>query len=391
MPHALGHSLRRLLLATAIGAPLAFAPSAEALTTFGTNLSRPATNGIDCGGLPGPYGLDPVTLAGFVHIVYPSNQTNCTWSATGRNLGTQENSLVPPGIGTIVRVRVRVGAIAGPMQVVVLRAIRSVVGVVNPNPAGETPGAPGVNVACCKEAGRSAIFTPAPNAVTTVAMALPVRSDILPNPLTQAVEFDTLGLSVLAPGVPVPAQDTGEWQNPDNINGSLTAGYYPAWRPGEERANAAGILGYQVLLQADWEPIAGGNANSGAVVTLVQPVARLRGNVLSFGLRCNQATPCIGTVLIQNRAGQAANVAALRALNAPNRRAAEAAAKKSRTITVARSKLNIPAGATKTVSAKLTKRGKRLVRRQKKFYVNLKIGKTQLAAGSIKVKKSKKR
>ena len=62
--------------------------------------------------------------------------------------------MVPPGNGTIVMVRVRVGAITGPMQVVVLRAVRSAQGPVQiPKDGGA-----GANVACCTEVGRSAAF-----------------------------------------------------------------------------------------------------------------------------------------------------------------------------------------------------------------------------------------
>ena len=54
-----------------------------------------------------------------------------------------------------------------------------------------------------------AAFTPAPNAVTTIQTALPVRKDTVPDPINRTVTFDSLALSVLAPDVPVPAFDSG--------------------------------------------------------------------------------------------------------------------------------------------------------------------------------------
>lgn len=359
------------------------ASSANALTTFGSDLNRPPNNGVDCTAVP-------TSILG-TFALFPSNQPTCTWVAVGRNLGVQESFVVPSGNGTIVRVRVRVGAITGPLQVVVLRAIRSALGPVQ-IPAG---GGAGVNVACCTEVGRSAAFTPAPNAVSTINMALPVKSDIVPNPITQAFDFDVLGLSVLAPGVPVPAHDTGEWANINNLNASFAAGYYPAWQPGQQRVDSFSIMGFQVLMQADWEPIAvaAPGGTSGAAVTLVQPTARVRRNLLSFGLRCNQATPCVGAVVVQNRNARVANAAALRALNATDRKTAESAARKSRVLTVAKGRFKLAPGQTKGVKARFTRKGRRYIRRYRrklrraKLYANLRIGEQQIQGGRLKLRR----
>ncbi len=381
-----------------VAAALACVPSsAHALTVFGSDLNRPANNGVDCTAVP-------TSILG-AFAVFPSNQQTCTWVATGRDLGARESFAVPSGNGTIVRVRVKVGAISGPMQVVVLRAIRPAQGPVQI----PTGGGAGVNVACCKEVARSAPFTPAPNAVSTIAMNLPVKSDVVPNPITLAYDFDVLGLSVLAPGVPVPAHDTGEWANINNLNASFTAGYYPAWQPGQERVDSSGIMGYQVLMQADWEPEAAATpvagtvgatpvagtvgATPGAAVTLVAPTARVRQNFLSFGLRCNQATPCTGAVVVQNRNARVANAAALRALAARERATAGPAAKKSRLLTLAKGKFSIKAGKAKTITARFTRQGRRYVRRYKKrlqrvvLYANLKVGKKQIRGGRLHLKR----
>lgn len=383
MPAAL-RSIRIVVPAILVAALACLTSSAQALTTFGSDLNRPPNNGVDCTAIP-------TSILG-TFAVYASNQPTCTWVAVGRNLGAQESFVVPSGNGTIVRVRVRVGAITGPMQVVVLRAIRSAQGPVRI----PTEGGAGVNVACCTEVGRSAAFTPAPNAVSTINMALPVKSDIVPNPITEAFDFDVLGLSVLAPGVPVPAHDTGEWANINNLNASFAAGYYPAWQPGQQRVDSFSIMGFQVLMQADWEPIAvaappGGT--SGAAVTLVRPTARVGRNLLSFGLRCNLATPCVGAVVVQNRNARVANAAALRAMGATDRRTAESAARKSAVLTVARARFKLAPGKTRTVRARFTRKGKRYMRRYRrtprraKLYANLRMGKQQIAAGRLKLRR----
>lgn len=349
---------------------LAYPSGAQALTTFGADLNRPANSGFDCGAGPGAGAFGQLVL-------YPTNATTCTWLAAGRNFGQAENTLVPQGQGTITNVRVRVGPITGPMQVVVLRSVRQ--GVVNPNPAGETPGGFGANVACCREVGRSAPFVPAPNAASNIAVALPVKADITPNPISGAFDFDALGLSVLGPGVPIPAHDTGDYQN---VLGPTAAAYFPALTPGQERADSFGTLGFQPLLQADWEPVvvAGGAAGSSpAVLTLVAPVASISRGFLLLSLRCNQATPCVGALNVQNRGAAAAVAEALAGVS-----------RKPKTITLARAKFNIPAGKTKKVRARLTRKGRKALKRRKaKFYVNTRIGGKLVLSAQIKIKKKK--
>jgi hypothetical protein len=268
---------------------------------------------------------------------------------------------------------------------VVLRSVRSAQG-----PVGTTPGGAGVNVACCKEVGRSGVFVPAPNAVTNVAVNLPVKADIVPNPISLAYDFDTLALSVLAPGVPVPVHDTGNYQD---ITGPTAGIYFPAILPGQERADSFGTLGYQVLMQADWVPVGQGGAAVApgtAAVTLVAPVVSLRRNFLLLSLRCNQATPCVGALEIQNRGVRAANAAGLAALVAANNRGeARRAAKRNRTLTVAKAKLKIAPGRTAKVKARLTRKGRRWLRKRKRpsLYANLNVGGKRIAAGRLKLKR----
>jgi hypothetical protein len=214
--------------------------------------------------------------------------------------------------------------------------------------------------------------------VTNIAVNLPVKSDIVPNPITQAYDFDMLGLSVLAPGVPIPAHDVGNYQD---AAGPIANIYFPAILPGQERADSFGALGYQLLLQADWEPVQVGGA-PGAAITLVVPAASLTQRFLRLSLRCNQATPCVGALNVQTRGAAAAVASAL---------IGSAKAKRKRTLTIAKAKLKIPAGATARVKAKLTRKGRKVIRRKKrpKLYANVRLGRKLVLSTPIAVKKKK--
>ena len=356
---------RLLALALLAAASLARAQ----VVTFGADLNRPVNYRFDCGAGPGVDAFGGLFL-------YPTNVSTCTWLASGRNFGQAENSLVPSGVGTVTNVRVKVGPITGPMQIVVLRAIRPKDVV---PPTGPPYHGPPANVACCTEVGRSAVFTPAPNAISNIAVNLPVKADIVPNPITEAFDFDILALSVLAPGVPIPVHDTGNYQD---ISGPTSGIYFPAIAPGQTRADSFGTVGFQVLLQADWVPVqtGGGGGTSPAAVTLAVPVAVQQQNFLLLSLRCNEANPCVGGLRIQNQ-GAAANGVALAATFV------NARAKKPKTTTFAKSQFTIAPGATQQVPAKLTRKGKKMMKKGERptLYANVIFGSQQSTAGTITI------
>ena len=136
---------------------------------------------------------------------------------------------------------------------------------------------------CCTEVARTPVFVPTPNAVTTIATALPVRKDTLPDPINNTVTFDSLALSVLAPNVPVPAFDTGR-HDPSDFSIPSAAVYHPAVAAGQERFISSGVGGFQVLMAADvtpsptgagpapQTPLPGGGVT--APIALVRPRAR---------------------------------------------------------------------------------------------------------------------
>ncbi|MCU0308384.1 MAG: hypothetical protein MUE51_11570 [Thermoleophilia bacterium] len=321
--------MRRAAAALSALAGLAL-PAGAAAIPFGANLDRPANSRVDC------------TLLPFGFFASPTNVTTCTWTAIGRLGDFSEGLNVPAGRGTITAVRVRVGPVTGPMQAVVFRSLR--------NPLSTTP------PVCCQVVGLSPVFTPAPNAVTTVQVAFPVVNDRVVEPGLEALRFDTLALSVLAPGVPIPAHDTGNY-DPSTAQGGL--GFYPALtRIGEERVGPAGLGGYQLLVSGEWVPapegtqgvdpaLGGPGGVSPAAVRLVQPAVSVAGPVATLGLTCGPAAPCVGLVRLQSAPGarQGAQVAG------------------ARVVTYATGRFRIAPGATGRVRSRLSSAGRSLVRR----------------------------
>ena len=232
-----------LLVALALVA-LALPASAHAI---GADLNRPANVNYGCEFAPSTdaFGLRLLIPSNFTQGILGLGQqiTSCTYLAVGSIRGQQEIIQAPaPGIFTVARVRA--GPVVGPMQVVVLRAIRGGVPQAPGQPAG--PG-----FACCIFRRASQVFVPAPNAITAVAVNLPVNVNIPTDP--QVGEgIDYLGLSVLAPGVPVPGHDIG---TPGDIGQPGALAFFPAIGPQRpERADGAGVGAFQPLLNADFVP-----------------------------------------------------------------------------------------------------------------------------------------
>ena len=158
------------------------------------------------------------TVASAVTLLVPAQSSAVTF---GANLARAPDNTT------------RVGLVTGPMQVVVEQALRQD----NPGDAGHP------TYACCQAINASQVFTPAANAITQIAVNLPIRQDIAPDPRNGLYTDQHLALSVLAPNVPIPA----------NIDqNGFYGGWFPAWRVGDERAGAYGGQGAVILLSADW-------------------------------------------------------------------------------------------------------------------------------------------
>ena len=219
--------MRRSLLGVVVAVTLSVGAVVPAIAKrFGANLHRSANYGLDCSkvfafGAPPPYNFAP------------TGGNTCTWFSSGDGIGdTRESMIVPSGKGVITRVRVKVGPHTGPMRVVVLHTVNGPV------------------TACCKAIAQSRVFTPRRNRITTIRVHLRVenlRTRFKHGVLLYA-DFDTIALSVLRGGVPVPAHDTGDYSN-----GPIAGFYVPAIRLHQERAAPGGYRGLMPLLNADWK------------------------------------------------------------------------------------------------------------------------------------------
>jgi hypothetical protein len=351
--------VRVLVLGAAVAAALVAVPGVRAIP-FGADLNLPANVGFDCTVIPSP----PAFGNGFA--VLPSTQPTCTWAAIGTIANPQAGTFLVPVAGTVTTVSVRVGPVTGPMQVVVMRAFRDQ----------STASAPTV---CCTEAGRTPVFTPAPNAVTTIATALAVRKDVLPDPINNTLTFDSLALSVLAPNVPIPAFDVGD-HNPGNFGIPQAVVFHPAVAPGQERFLNSGVGGFQVLLAADVTPSQSGAGptpapGGQAPAAIVGATATVRNGAAPVLIRCTLATGrCTGTLLLQNGAQAAAR-------------------RRAKKVTYGRAAIDIAAGKQQTLQVKLTKAGKRLLKKKRKpkVWINASVGGEKVVARQITLKKPAKR
>jgi hypothetical protein len=307
--------------------------------SFGADLNRPANNGFaTC--------FNGYDEGSFYHFV-PAQNT-CTWAGVG-GLGNTSESHVAPATGVITNVRVKVGPTTGPMQFTLLRYYR------RDNPA--EPGRPDLRGPFFQ--GETGAFTPAANATTSVPVNLPVRSDFDPN--LNAYVFDALGLTVLAPNVPIPAHDTG-----DRSGSFLAAAWFPRVSPADQANgrvdghspagvvplyNAIMACGGGAAVRAAQCGVAGGGAGGNLMLSpslaLRRSSAEVQRGIARLRLACQLSMTCLGTVRLTRRAGAAAKV------------------------TYANGRFRIKPGATKTVKAKLTKSGKRLMRKRKRAKVRL--------------------
>jgi len=301
-----------------------------ATVTFGANLGRAPNNTTTCVGLQ----------------LFPSSES-C--SVESSNLTTGETVFPPVGEGVVSNVRVRVGPVTGPMQVVLEEALRK------DNPL--DPGHP--TYACCSLHAASPIFTPAANAITTVPVNFRVQQSRVPEPSGFYVD-QHLALSVLSPTVPIPA----------SLDSSAVLGaWFPAWATiGEQKVGPSGtFLAADLLINADWDPVPGAAA-APAGLQLPRQIRPVRNNLALFPLLCSLSRACVGRLFLQNR--RLAAAAAASSLASAKRRG-----KKGKTITYASVKFRIPAGKRKTIRARLRQAGKRLLKKRKraKVWLNVKM------------------
>ena len=329
----------------AVAAAFAAAPAGAGAVPFGADLNLTPNTNFDCTFIPvvGPFG-NPVLL--------PSFQPTCTWMGVGSVAQPQVGGGIVPANGVVTQVRLRVGGTTGPMRVVVLRSFRDQNSTASP--------------ACCTEVAETAVFTPPPNAVTVLNTALPVHNDLVGNdPATGMQTFDSLGLSILAPGVSIPLFDTGA-HDPSNFSIPQALATFPAYTPGQTRADGAGVGGFQLLLQGELVPtVVTPPAPAGPApiaLALLVPTAPIVGGNVVLTLRCAAAVQCVGFIVLQSARSVGASPAA----------------SKKKAVTYGRARFKIDAGKKKKLKVKLSRTGRKLVKKHKrtKVWMNVKIGST---------------
>lgn len=347
--------MRKSVLALVIGTAIAGSCAGPAgAVTIGADLNRIPNATYGCELAPG------VDFIGN-RALYPTGQSTCTYVATSAG-GAEIPQAQFPG-GVLTAVRVRVGPVTGPMQATILRATRSAAGF-----------------QCCYHAGESAAFTPTPNSVTTVPVRLPMRNDLNPS-FGETVDY--LGITVLAPGVPIPMQDLG---SPNDFPGQGAIAFFPHQRPGDVRVDGNGLGALVPLVNGEFTPLCTAGAAAASrlsatarrrtraaatgcrnAVTAAGNRARLRRGRANIALTCNAGISCIGTLRLQTR----------------NRSGA----------TLAKSAVNLAPNATATLKLKLTSAGRRLMagKSKRKVWMNATLaaadGSQVLVAGRITLKR----
>ncbi|HXD55223.1 MAG TPA: hypothetical protein VN618_10760 [Solirubrobacteraceae bacterium] len=242
--------------------------------------------------------------------------------------------------------RVRVGPVTGPMQVLVMRSLYQ-------NKAGD-PGHP--YFACCFVERYGPVFTPAANAVTSEPVDLPMTEEPVPPPedFTTNAAGDFLALSVLSPEVPIPVivdHSSGD----SGFYPAVTEAGTPAPSPNPVFQSIDFFYG-QVAMSADLQTGGGGGPTGppagpaptpptapAATPRLTLPAGvPLRGNTATFPVQCLVAE-CRGVLSLANRGPAGA-----------------AAARRARTVSYGTAAFQLKAGRKGNVKIKLNGAGRAL-------------------------------
>lgn len=345
---------RWLVVAALLFGCMTAAPSAASAAAFGSTLANAPNATLTC-----EQGVPPLFITG---VGSPS----CLWFS---------GSPTPyaPASGTVTAVHVRVGAVTGPMQVVVMRSLYQ-------NKAGD-PGHP--YFACCFVERYGPTFTPQANTVTTVATNLPMTEEPTPGPedFSTNAAGDFLALSVLAPNVPIPVfvnnADTDSGFYPAPTEATFPA---PSPNPLFPSTDLAGTGSGEVLLGADLDT--GGGAPGGAPtpgpapapIAAPAPVPAIGLPKLTIPVKNGTATVPI-QCLVVNCAGvlslQSAQLAGAASA------ASKKHARKPKLVSYGSASFSLKAGATGKVKVKLNVAGRKLLkgRTRAKVWANVRFTK----------------
>jgi hypothetical protein len=242
-------------------------------------------------GLSLPAGAGAVTFGANLNAA-SDNTGTCPNTCTVFS-GAPGPTFYAPASGTVTAVRVKTGNFAqGPMQIVVMASLYQ-------NNVAD-PGHP--YFACCFVERYGPTFTPSANGVTTVPTSLPIVEQPTPPPNdgTTNARGDFLALSVLASGVPVPANVDNQsfWEG---FVPAPTSQTHPAPSPNPLFYNTGG-LGYHVMMNADLDTSGGGGGGGGILRPLSFPTGgQLLGSTAAIPLTCALTTACDGTLRLTDQ------------------------------------------------------------------------------------------
>ena len=224
---------RALSLLAAASAAAMLLPSAAGAVTVGAPLGLAANVGESCQGLV-IFGTPP----------------GCT--LFGVDSGGAWTSQTPPGNWTITTARVRTGPAVGPMVFSVIRVLRS------------QAGSPPSGAICCTAPVESQVFTPAPNTVNEVPVNLPVTNTVEDIEGEPVEVIDYLGISMLDLSSSLPLHRATSAGDPAV---SVGLSYFiPAMRAGQQELQAGGLTEFVPLINGEYQP-------APATTTAPEPVA----------------------------------------------------------------------------------------------------------------------
>lgn len=302
---------------------------------------------------PGPSGLfgceiqpvlEPVN---FFYVGGPATSADCTWRQSGvaGDLSDPRFSSVP-GDGVITQVDVLSGANPAPLRIATFRQL----------------GTGGFAGQCCFFVGETAPLQPAPNGVSSFRVVLPVQRNTLDG--VQAI--DLMGVSAVAGQGSLPIRQVGSTYSlalsqPGSVNTGIfypRIGAIPNDIGGGRREE--GVPGFELLVRFTWcadNDITCQPPGTATAAQLTQS-ARVRSGRALIRLACRGDALCEGTLALLNPGAVAAS--------GPGGRSAAAAKYGS-------ASFKIQPGKTVTIKAKLTRKGKRLLRNRRKAKVDLSV------------------
>jgi hypothetical protein len=300
---------------------------------------------------PGPSGLfgcetqpviEPVN---FFYVGAATTTADCTWRQSGvAGVLTDPRFSSVPGDGVISQVEVLSGANPAPLRIATFRQL----------------GTGGFAGQCCFFVGETGPLQPAPNAVTTFPVALPVQRNTLDG--VQAI--DLMGVSAVAGQGSLPIRQVGStYSLALSQTGSVNAGIFyprigaiPNDNGGGRREE--GVPGFELMVRFTWcatNDISCQPAGTATAARLAQSARVSAGRAL-IRLACRGDALCEGTLALLNPGALAANANG------------SAAAVKYGT-----AKFRIKPGKTAKVRVKLNAKGKRLLKRRSKAKVTVSV------------------